>query len=1193
MLNTLHDGPFTQMKEQGDIHVHHYSKGENPDDKKKKEKEAKANGNGNGDANGAPKEEEQQAPPPPEDPGNPMAKFSKDEVERIRSILKKEKEEKEKETKLDKKSEKVNTKPKMKDTKISENMKNKEGHSFVISDRDVKGKNQDKVRMHVQDKSGKKIKDWGSHVSVDKAKNFAKARGFSETFDANKMKELAKKDNFIAMAMKKDKPETVFNTHVRGDRAMTKKYMGEMSADLAYRAMDKADKKSRGEMSVMDPKRARKKAQQARKFADYSIKKTLSKEEFDHAHNQALEENAKRDLMAFGAKLKGYSDRSGGIDKSYFENIAKKAMAGIMPGAKDIEGDTDPRDFVLDMMNRTFPKQIMKQYKGLSPSFDNYLNMNYDIHDEAYDMKIPPYANRKTAQAEKKAREEAQRKRAGLDEVIKKSWKKGTYHVKDADGKIHGTYKSGSHASKAMHKLMDKGDHKELEVSRANEELELDEVRKSDYQLYHKDFSSAMQHAYAVAKKRGYTVDPQEIDNKVATGPRKPSSGKTNRYILGTDKKQNLHVQVANLDNKRYELNMYIEEVIPEETKMIPTNEKKLDPVGQEDGDVDNDGDKDSSDNYLMKRRNAIKKAMGKRKTGMKEEHQLNTMSDGAFTSADMLAQTYLSMSRDEQIQVTEVTNEDLNEENIDEVESAYAKQIADYKAKGGTVKKYTGPDMKKVKKATSGFKQKLAKTMKIHSDQDEKEKAEKEANKQQDEGHSMPMDKGSVAKRVSMFKKLRDKKASQGYQKTGLANEAYGDYNDDRAMAAQKAQMPGSLGGKHKDKSRPTYTTQVTKQKSQYHAKEETEVNEISDRKIQKAIDKGRRIHGYAHDPKLGMGKADKAYGDKKKKQADRMDDKLSDRRDNRELKRHGRFLEPGEQGYSKARDDLGHKYRAREMKKEESEVNEISDRLAKRAINKAHAASQSALSRGDKKLSRKRANQRDNMTDMLADKQDRREYENPGKGKYRRDTVAQMGRHYEEVSKNVSKLNKIQENRRLERNKVVADGQGGAGEVGTDELTKNYQQNTPGQPNELIRESSVVVNSQDMFKRFEDMVSYMMGISVTHPESFQMFPIGESGRMRLEYEHGPLATICETDVINFFGPNVDMEQFVEMVKEFGVNVTTAENSFVVGDSEGTEGTVKEITPGQYAEEYSKKYTTGGMMDQMRANIEELAKRI
>lgn len=95
----------------------------------------------------------------------------------------------------------------------------------------------------------------------------------------------------------------------------------------------------------------------------------------------------------------------------------------------------------------------------------------------------------------------------------------------------------------------------------------VDEKKGSDYELYHKTFSAAMQHAYAHAKKKGYTVDPDEIDNKVASGPRKPSSGKTNRYILGTDKKQKLHVQVANLDNKRYELNMYIEEVELEEGK--------------------------------------------------------------------------------------------------------------------------------------------------------------------------------------------------------------------------------------------------------------------------------------------------------------------------------------------------------------------------------------------------------------------------------------------------------------------------------------------------------------------------------------------------------------------------------------------------------------------------------------------------
>lgn len=40
--------------------------------------------------------------------------------------------------------------------------------------------------------------------------------------------------------------------------------------------------------------------------------------------------------------------------------------------------------------------------------------------------------------------------------------------------------------------------------------------------------------------------------------------------------------------------------------------EKKLDPVGKADADIDNDGDTDSSDEYLHKRRNAIKQAIKK-----------------------------------------------------------------------------------------------------------------------------------------------------------------------------------------------------------------------------------------------------------------------------------------------------------------------------------------------------------------------------------------------------------------------------------------------------------------------------------------------------------------------------------------------------------------------------------------------------
>ncbi|SVE30302.1 uncharacterized protein METZ01_LOCUS483156, partial [marine metagenome] len=93
-----------------------------------------------------------------------------------------------------------------------------------------------------------------------------------------------------------------------------------------------------------------------------------------------------------------------------------------------------------------------------------------------------------------------------------------------------------------------------------DEEAEIAEKKAATgYDLYHKDFSAAMQHAYAHAKKKGHVVDPKEIDDKVATGPKKPSSGKTNRYALKAGRKT-VHIQVANLDNKRYELNMYIED---------------------------------------------------------------------------------------------------------------------------------------------------------------------------------------------------------------------------------------------------------------------------------------------------------------------------------------------------------------------------------------------------------------------------------------------------------------------------------------------------------------------------------------------------------------------------------------------------------------------------------------------------------
>jgi len=60
---------------------------------------------------------------------------------------------------------------------------------------------------------------------------------------------------------------------------------------------------------------------------------------------------------------------------------------------------------------------------------------------------------------------------------------------------------------------------------------------------------------------------------------------------------------------------------------LIEMISEKLDKVGQEDADVDNDGDVDSSDSYLKKRRAAIGKAMGKKMK--KEETQVDEIYKG------------------------------------------------------------------------------------------------------------------------------------------------------------------------------------------------------------------------------------------------------------------------------------------------------------------------------------------------------------------------------------------------------------------------------------------------------------------------------------------------------------------------------------------------------------------------------------
>tara|TARA_B110000503_G_C7157357_1_gene417916 strand:+ start:1141 stop:1929 length:789 start_codon:yes stop_codon:yes gene_type:complete len=90
------------------------------------------------------------------------------------------------------------------------------------------------------------------------------------------------------------------------------------------------------------------------------------------------------------------------------------------------------------------------------------------------------------------------------------------------------------------------------------------EEGKNDYDIYHKSYSSAVQHAIEQVKKRGYEIDMDDYHNKVAVGPRKPSVGKTNSFSIDLTKsgkpvKNKLHMQVYGMEGGKYELNMYTE----------------------------------------------------------------------------------------------------------------------------------------------------------------------------------------------------------------------------------------------------------------------------------------------------------------------------------------------------------------------------------------------------------------------------------------------------------------------------------------------------------------------------------------------------------------------------------------------------------------------------------------------------------
>jgi len=274
-----------------------------------------------------------------------------------------------------------------------------------------------------------------------------------------------------------------------------------------------------------------------------------------------------------GAKALADLAKTGGMDKKDFEKSrALYVQASDPKSRKKLRDfiqdlDTSPAEAVMDAIGRNDPDTFEKMYPDAKSG--EFLSKISFRHRKIKNEEVELNENKLTYVEYKfKNKNEAMKAKEMLlksfNEVDDEDINRGTIIV-DAGNRD---------MTKQHEEIMKNFRPKVIETRKLGlrkEEVELDEK----YDLYHKDFSSAMQHAYSYAKsKMGITVDPKEIDSKVATGPKKPSEGKTNTYKL-KGKGGNLQIQVYNKGgSKPFELNMYKEEneLISQAAKHITTN---------------------------------------------------------------------------------------------------------------------------------------------------------------------------------------------------------------------------------------------------------------------------------------------------------------------------------------------------------------------------------------------------------------------------------------------------------------------------------------------------------------------------------------------------------------------------------------------------------------------------------------------
>ena len=180
-------------------------------------------------------------------------------------------------------------------------------------------------------------------------------------FDMGKMKKLAKKDGFIAMAMKKEKPEVIFNTYIAQNKAMIQQYNEESEMNIDLKAVENLSEKkavkpeeetfmgaiahaaSQGKDSVKIGGKTHKvtmkpethKAIKKNKKEDEQVKENMTFEEaVRHAQQQGAVNAQKYWEQAAAQKQEGWGSTPGVAGKGAVITKKKKPAGGMTMGGK-------------------------------------------------------------------------------------------------------------------------------------------------------------------------------------------------------------------------------------------------------------------------------------------------------------------------------------------------------------------------------------------------------------------------------------------------------------------------------------------------------------------------------------------------------------------------------------------------------------------------------------------------------------------------------------------------------------------------------------------------------------------------------------------------------------------------------------------------------------------------------------------